>query len=250
MVNTDYASRLQGIIDHLDNSGYKIYSLGGYVDRDVRNQPGVKSVHGFGGAIDINPAENPLGSKLVTDMPSNIGQVAASLGLGWGGNWRSVKDAMHFSVAKNEGGTVDLYKKAAESTMPQARDGGVFNGPMSGYRAMLHGNEAVIPLKRGSVPVAMPRDFTDTMSKVRVMLEQMGREPSTNTTDTVTPDKLSVAANEVMTTRNDMMSAVREMMAEMRNQSQATRSMMEDVVRAQENTVSISQRILRTANLT
>jgi GH24 family phage-related lysozyme (muramidase) len=36
-----------------------------------------------------------------------------------------------------------------------ARDGGVFNGPTSGYPATLHGNEAVIPLKNGSVPVSM-----------------------------------------------------------------------------------------------
>jgi hypothetical protein len=38
----------------------------------------------------------------------------------------------------------------------QARDGGVFDGPKSGYDVTLHGNEAVIPLKGGAVPVTMP----------------------------------------------------------------------------------------------
>jgi hypothetical protein len=38
----------------------------------------------------------------------------------------------------------------------QAQDGGVFDGPKSGYDVTLHGNEAVIPLKGGAVPVTMP----------------------------------------------------------------------------------------------
>jgi putative chitinase len=42
------------------------------------------------------------------------------------------------------------------SMMPQAARGAVLNGPMSGYPAMLHGNEAVIPLQDGAVPVNMP----------------------------------------------------------------------------------------------
>jgi hypothetical protein len=32
-------------------------------------------------------------------------------------------------------------------------DGGIASGPLSGYPATLHGTEAVIPLKKGSVPV-------------------------------------------------------------------------------------------------
>jgi len=134
MVNSEYAPRFQKLIDYLDGIGYNIYSLGGYVDRDVRGQPGVKSVHAKGGAIDINPATNPYGSQRITDMPEEIGQIAAGLGLGWGANWSSIKDAMHFSVAKNEGGELKLS------------DGGVATGPNSGYPATLHGTEAVIPL--------------------------------------------------------------------------------------------------------
>ena len=136
-VNKEYASKFQGIIDYLDGVGYEIYSLGGYNDRDVTGQPGVKSVHAKGGAIDINPKENPYGSQLKTDMPPEINKVAGDLGLGWGGSWKSVKDAMHFSVAQSEGGSVQLS------------DGGVAVGPNSGYPATLHGEEAVIPLNNG-----------------------------------------------------------------------------------------------------
>ncbi len=112
LVNAEYAPRFQKLLDWFGSVGYKIKSLGGYVDRDVTGQPGVKSVHAHGAAIDINPAENPYGSTLITDMPPETGQVAASLGLGWGGNWKSPKDAMHFSVASNEGGDVNIPRSS------------------------------------------------------------------------------------------------------------------------------------------
>jgi hypothetical protein len=143
-VNEKYASRFQGLVDWLDGQGYAINSLGGYVDRDVRGQPGVKSVHAHGAAIDINPSTNPLGSKLVTDMPANIASVAKQMGLGWGGNWTSIKDAMHFSVAKNEGGDIQLA------------DGGIVPARPGGTRAVIGEggqDEAVIPLKNGKLPV-------------------------------------------------------------------------------------------------
>ena len=38
--------------------------------------------------------------------------------------------------------------------MPSAAVGGILSGPLSGYQAMLHGNEAVVPLPDGkSIPV-------------------------------------------------------------------------------------------------
>jgi len=69
--------------------------------------------HPYGASIDINPGKNPYGSKLVTDMPSNISEIAAKHGLGWGGNWSSVKDAMHFSAMSREGGNRNwnLFRK-------------------------------------------------------------------------------------------------------------------------------------------
>lgn len=143
-VNEKYAPRFQGLIDWLDGQGYAINSLGGYVDRDVRGQPGVKSVHAHGAAIDINPSANPFGSKLVTDMPADVASVAKQMGLGWGGNWTSVKDAMHFSVAKNEGGDIQL---AAGGIVP-ARPGGTRAVIGEGGQ-----DEAVIPLKNGKLPV-------------------------------------------------------------------------------------------------
>ena len=48
---------------------------------------------------------------------------------------------------------VDAIKNGVKDTNPQAAEGGMFSGPKSGYPATLHGDEAVIPLKNGKVPV-------------------------------------------------------------------------------------------------
>jgi hypothetical protein len=163
-VNAEYAPRFQSLIDYLDSIGYEINSLGGYVDRDVRGRPGVKSVHGHGGAIDINPGSNPMGGQLITDMPENISAIAKGLGLGWGGNWASIKDAMHFSVAAHEGGDIKLS------------EGGVAVGPNSGYPATLHGEEAVIPLNNGGGNfVKLFESMADSNSRMVGMLEELVR---------------------------------------------------------------------------
>jgi hypothetical protein len=55
----------------------------------------------------------------------------------------------------------------------QAAQGGVFDGPKSGYAATLHGNEAVIPLKDGAVPVSMSQEFNMTATNLGELVNQM-----------------------------------------------------------------------------
>jgi hypothetical protein len=58
-----------------------------------------------------------------------------------------------------------------------ARNGGTFKGPESGYPAVLHGPEAVVPLPDGkSIPVSMPNggDFSSTAA-ANNMKTEMGR---------------------------------------------------------------------------
>ena len=172
-VGKEYGSAFQKLIDYLDGTGYEINSLGGFVDRDVRGKPGQKSVHSMGGAIDINPEANPMGTELITDMPAEIAKVAASLGLGWGGNWKSKKDAMHFSAARSEGGT-----------MLSAANGAILSGPMSGYRPNLtmHGTEAIVPLNSstanaaglGTDPGVMMAQLEKMDEMISVLKSQLG----------------------------------------------------------------------------
>ena len=73
------------------------------------------SRHAFGDAIDINPFHNPYVSNGIVipalaeayadrerEVPglitTEITQMFADIGWGWGGNWNSIKDWMHFSA--------------------------------------------------------------------------------------------------------------------------------------------------------
>lgn len=109
LVHKSFAPNFQGFINDLEGTGYKIKTLLGYADRNNVNNPSVKSYHALGAAIDINPENNPNRSTQ-TDLPPITSQLAAKWGLGWGMNWRSVKDPMHFSIAKAEQGSIELAR--------------------------------------------------------------------------------------------------------------------------------------------
>lgn len=79
---------------------------GAYNCRPITNGSG-HSLHAFGIAIDVNWNSNPFrkDNVLVTDMPKvmveNVKRIRTMSGAqvwGWGGDYRSVKDAMHFEV--------------------------------------------------------------------------------------------------------------------------------------------------------
>jgi len=107
----------QGFIDDLEGAGYEIKLLGGYSRRMINGNPNKWSIHASGAAIDINwpprvVNQAPNGmytprppSAPMTDMPvAKVRELCAKWGLGWGGDWRSIDDAMHFSAARHEFG--------------------------------------------------------------------------------------------------------------------------------------------------
>ncbi len=73
---------------------------------------GSTSAHSWAAAVDINPEQNPFRKTgpAKTDMPPAFVKAFTSEGFGWGGAWKSVKDAMHFSLSPNEGGKPSLEK--------------------------------------------------------------------------------------------------------------------------------------------
>jgi hypothetical protein len=149
-VNKEYAPAFQSFVKDLESTGYKINSMGGYADRANVNNPSVKSYHAFGAAIDINPDKNPnVRGQLITDMPQNIASIAAAHGLGWGGNWQSVKDPMHFSIAKGEGGSVDISRTGmvAGEVQGGAATGGKTEEPQKPQQQQMTGmrSEAAAP---------------------------------------------------------------------------------------------------------
>jgi len=91
---------------------YRVQTVLGVQCRNVAGT-NRRSNHAYGIAMDINPSQNPFcpnnaacGGRniLITDMPPEFVALFTSEGWGWGGNWNSSKDAMHFSKAPGEGG--------------------------------------------------------------------------------------------------------------------------------------------------
>jgi hypothetical protein len=75
---------------------YDIKIVWCYNNRSIRGSTR-KSQHAYGNAIDINPDKNPMGSKLITDMPiKEVTALAKKHNLDWGALWSGRKDAMHF----------------------------------------------------------------------------------------------------------------------------------------------------------
>lgn len=114
-VNAKYAQQFQGFVKDLEATGYKIKSIGGYNYRNIAGTNKLSN-HAFGDAIDINPQQNPMGKNLVTDLPSNVGELAAKNGLSWGGAWNSKKDAMHFEVPSSAAALDKLASSAGNAT--------------------------------------------------------------------------------------------------------------------------------------
>jgi len=93
-VNKAAAPAFAGFLNDLNGLGYSLGDVEGFAARQKRGGSG-PSEHGYGTAIDINPADNPFESDK-TNLPANIHDIAAKWGLVWGGDWTSPKDTMHF----------------------------------------------------------------------------------------------------------------------------------------------------------
>ncbi len=80
---------------------YRVDSAFGWGFRTVTGESQRMSFHAFGTAVDINPPRNPYvpgpNPQLITDMPPWYVQAWQDAGFCWGGDWVSIKDAMHFS---------------------------------------------------------------------------------------------------------------------------------------------------------
>lgn len=132
-MNKEVESKVKAIFDAIYNNPLKfpINSLGGFNYNFVVSADGTKTLsgHACGLAIDINPAENPYivnvqnvassawkpcpganCSKYSIGADSPVVQAFKNNGFGWGGDFKSLKDYMHFSCIQNEYGSCPFLK--------------------------------------------------------------------------------------------------------------------------------------------
>lgn len=99
-MNSSVINNFKHFLTALSKEGYKIKTIGTYANRNIEHT-NIQSLHALGLAMDINPSDNPVtyNGHVVTNLPPNVGSLAARYGLKWGGAWvHGKKDPMHFSV--------------------------------------------------------------------------------------------------------------------------------------------------------
>lgn len=92
---------LQAVADEIKskNVDYTIRAMGCYrFNEDAPGILGTASYHNYGIACDINPDTNPYthASSAKHDIPEEYVQAFYNHGWSWGGDWKTVKDYMHF----------------------------------------------------------------------------------------------------------------------------------------------------------
>ena len=101
-VHKRVAPCLQAVVNDIKkaNINYTIKVIGGYRDGGGQgNLSDGDGYHSYGAALDINPDQNGYfegGASHPYDMPQKYVDIFHGHGFSWGGNWRSVKDYMHF----------------------------------------------------------------------------------------------------------------------------------------------------------
>lgn len=96
-VHEDIAELVAYLLDETVRRGYRLKpgECWGYANRPIRgsHQP---SNHSWGLAVDLNSPSNPMGDKLITDMPPWMPALWKAWGFTWGGSYSGRKDAMHY----------------------------------------------------------------------------------------------------------------------------------------------------------
>lgn len=181
-VDKKYQAQFQGFVNDLEATGYQIKDIGGFADRANVNNPSQKSKHAYGMAIDINPAANPNRSTK-TDLPPSTGALAEKWGLGWGMNWKSTKDPMHFSTAPNEGGrqmSPDELKALQDEQASRLKDkqSELFGAPAMGAssaRLASISNRTSITVYGSSDPAGTAANLNGAQSRVASELIRNGQ---------------------------------------------------------------------------
>lgn len=111
-INKNAAGDLREVFNELEENAYSMSSIGTFNWRCNRNNPAKLSLHSFGLSLDINPNQNPncrSGSSCFVqnplslpkeqrpfDLPDDVIAAFKRHNFEWGGDWKSVKDYMHF----------------------------------------------------------------------------------------------------------------------------------------------------------
>jgi GH24 family phage-related lysozyme (muramidase) len=123
-----------------------------------------------------------------------------------------------------------------------AADGGMFSGPKSGYSATLHGDEAVIPLKNGTVPVSL--SMTDVLGGLGDDIAEQLKEIKNQSTSE-NDSAMRQVTSEFKTAMTQLSQQLSEN-ARMQNQDgmSGVAALLQELISATKSGVDVQQKIL------
>ena len=99
-VRSEIKALVECLLAETVRRGYKLdkaHDDWGYACRPITGSTTVPSNHSWGLAVDLNASRNPyVHGAIVTDMPRWLPSLWGRYGFSWGGDYTSVKDAMHY----------------------------------------------------------------------------------------------------------------------------------------------------------
>lgn len=140
-----------------------------------------KTDHNKGRALDF-----VLGSKPSREEGQKIVETLRSLGASY------ARDEYNDPSGPATGGHI-------HASVPEGRYGGIFEGPRTGYAAVMHGREAILPLPNGeSIPIAI-----DTEKIINSFSEALKRTASSSTSSSSSGNDLLSALLDMVRLQRD-----------------------------------------------
>ena len=216
-----------------------------------------------GGMLQINSAKrDPEDQQRLWDesvAAGRTGKTASGMPIGKPG--RSLHErgeAVDIQNYQDPAAVAALAKYGLTQKVPsdpvhfQAKDGGVVP-PLPGGSTVLAGEagqaEAIIPLKNGAVPVTMPKDFVEGMSKYNLITEMLTDKFAENNVSASAKQELEDIKSRAMsgtgTNGDAMLTAFNQLGAELKAQGEANRSLFEAMLRGQTTSNDIQNKMLR-----
>jgi D-alanyl-D-alanine carboxypeptidase len=125
-VRIELAELITRLVQETDRRGYHFgvpgnpsYGCWGYNCRAIRGSSQL-SFHAAT-AVDINAPKNPMGSRLITDMPDWMPNLWNAYGFRWGGDYVNRPDAMHYEFLGSVADAARLTKVARENRLGEDR---------------------------------------------------------------------------------------------------------------------------------
>lgn len=177
---TDAANHPEGLVGKLkDTFKEKLLGENGFLKKlgNTFKEKGKSLLDGLGGFL--GKMKNNLGD-ILGGLKDSLGGLLQGLGGALSGMGGGIMSFFGF----RSGGYTSVMK-ARNGMMPKYNTGGIARGRDAGYPAMLHGNEAVVPLPDGNkIPVEMKGAGATITNNITVNVSKEGNATQTSNTTT------------------------------------------------------------------